>query len=119
MTKEKEDRKIGFYSRYHAKIFIFLGISVIVLILISITFIVRTIFTGPVKVPILRFNIAGGFLAFLSLLHAIFTVVIYRSRDKEAPYRILLILTLIFDILLVLGGIVAATEYIGIYPPLN
>ena len=116
MTGKKEDIKISFYRRYQTKIFALLGVAIIILIIISITFIVRTIFTG---VPILRFNIAGGFLAFLSLLHAIFTVVIYRSRDKEAPYRILLILVMIFDVLLMHGGILAATVNIGIYPSLN
>ena len=110
MTGEKEDIKISFYSRYQTKIFALLGVAIIILILISITFIVRTIFTG---VPILRFRITGGILAFSSLLHAIFSVVIYRSRDKESPYRILLILVLIFDILLMHGGIFSAIIYIG------
>ncbi len=110
MTEEEEEIKSSFYSRYHSKIVIFWGIAIIVLISISITFLVRTIFIG---VPILRFNITGGILAFSSLLHAIFTVVIYRSRDMKSPYRILLILALIFDILLMLGGIISAIIYIG------
>ncbi|MHA2256324.1 MAG: hypothetical protein ACXAAM_09640 [Candidatus Heimdallarchaeaceae archaeon] len=113
MTKEKEDIKSSFYNRYQVKIFILLGIAIIVLVIISITFIVRTIFT---RVPILRFNITGGILAFSTLVHAIFTIVIYRSRDKKSPYRILLILALIFDILLMHGGIFSAIIYIGTYP---
>ncbi len=116
MTKEKEDIKNSFYSRYHVKIFIFWGIAVIVLISISITFIVRTIFTG---VPILRFNVTGWILAISSLHHAIFSVVIFRSKDKKTTSRILLILFMIFDILLILGGIAAATVYIGPMPVVN
>ena len=116
MTGEKEDRKINFYNRYQTKIFVGGGIAIITLILISIAFIVRVFFA---EVPILRFNITGGILAISSLLHAIFTVVIFRSKDKKSPSRILLILVMIFDALLMHGGIAAATVYIGPMPCVN
>ncbi|MCG3222627.1 MAG: hypothetical protein H7641_14705 [Candidatus Heimdallarchaeota archaeon] len=110
MTVEKKETKINISNDKLIIRPIFFRIAVILLIPAAITFVVRTIYT---EVPILRFNITGGIIATLSLFHTIFTIYNYRTRDEKSLSKIELILTLVFDILLMIGGLAAATIYIG------
>ena len=110
MLKEKKESKINF-SNYNPRMMsILFRIAVLLLIPISITFFVRTWYT---EVPILRFNVTGAIIASISLFNAIFTIYIFRIKKERPRNRIQLILPLIFDILLMMGGLAAATIYVG------
>ena len=110
MIEEKKETKINI-SNYDPKIIsILFRIAVVLVIPISITFFVRTWYT---EIPILRFNVTGAIIVSISLFNAIFTIYIYRIKDEKSRNRMQLILTLISDILLITGGLAAATIYVG------
>ncbi|MHA2255628.1 MAG: hypothetical protein ACXAAM_06135, partial [Candidatus Heimdallarchaeaceae archaeon] len=101
---------IKFSSKFPTIKPFFILIAVFLLIPVAITFFLRTWYG---LVPILRFNITGGIISLLSLFHAVITVSYFIRQEKESRSRMQLILALIVDIIFLIGGLAAATIYVG------